>query len=227
MKMEDFLTHEQSRMQVYRFLAECYQLPNENLIENLDYLSDHMSVICNQAASCVYRMKEVIGQLDDLEQLKIDYAKLFVGPYKLLAPPYGSVYLEGERKVMSDSTLDVKDRYREAGLNVAEDFKEPPDHVAAELEFMYFLIFKEIEAITHSDVEDIVNYMQEQQSFLENHLGAWMSDFTKNIIANSDSEFYKKLAKSTKIFINQELQIYRESHKIKLFNDIKHSLAHA
>ncbi len=51
-----------------------------------------------------------------MEPLKVEFSKLFVGPYKLFAAPYGSVYLDDERKVMGDSTLDVKNRYREAGL---------------------------------------------------------------------------------------------------------------
>ncbi|MBM2831889.1 MAG: torD6, partial [Dehalococcoidia bacterium] len=41
---------------------------------------------------------------------------LFVGPYRLLAPPYWSAYLEDARVVMGDSTMDVKNRYREEGL---------------------------------------------------------------------------------------------------------------
>ena len=151
--------------------------------------------------------------MDDLESLKIDYARLFVGPYTLAAPPYGSVYLEGKPLVMGNSTVDAQKRYRNAGLNIAEEFKEAPDHIAVELEFMHFLIFKEIEAATHSNIEAFGNYLIEQQSFLEDHLGAWVSDFAENITANSDTEFYKKLAISTQIFINQELQTIESNAK--------------
>jgi DMSO reductase family type II enzyme chaperone len=217
MKTEDFLTHEQSRMEVYRLLADCFHLPDENLKKKLVSLSNTLNMLCGEAAEYIHLMKKDLEQIDDFECLKVDYARLFVGPYTLSAPPYGSVYLEGERLVMGDSTLDAQKRYRNAGLDIAKDFREAPDHIAVELEFMHFLIFKEIEAATHSNIEAFGNYLIEQQSFLEDHLGAWVSDFAENITANSDTEFYKKLAKSTKIFINQELQTIESNAKSNFF----------
>ena len=75
-------------------------------------------------------MRKALENDRDLEALTIDFARLFVGPYKLLAAPYGSVYLDSGRTTMGDSTLDVKSRYCEAGLNAATNFKEAPDHIA-------------------------------------------------------------------------------------------------
>ena len=39
-------------------------------------------------------MRKEIENDQNFEALKVDFARLFVGPYKLLAAPYGSVYLE-------------------------------------------------------------------------------------------------------------------------------------
>ena len=47
---------------------------------------------------------------------------------------------------MDDTTLAVQALYAEAGYELAEDFRELPDHVAAELELLYLLIFRENEA---------------------------------------------------------------------------------
>lgn len=224
MKTEDFLAHEQSRMEVYRFLADCFHLPNENLKKKLVSLSNTINTLCEEAAEYVDLMKKELEQIDDLECLTVDYASLFVGPYTLSAPPYGSVYLEGERLVMGDSTLDAQKRYRNAGLDIAKDFREAPDHIAVELEFMHFLIFKEIEAATHSKIEAFGNYLIEQQYFLEDHLGAWVPDFAENITANSDTEFYKNLAISTQIFIHQELQTTARNVKSNFFK-VKSSIS--
>jgi len=219
MQTEDFLAHEQSRMEAYRLLADSFHLPNENLKEKMVLLSNTLSMVCGEAAAYVHQMIKNLERSEDLECLKVDYARLFVGPYTLSAPPYGSVYLEGERLVMGDSTLDAQKRYRNAGLDIAKDFKEAPDHIAVELEFMHFLIFKEIEAATHSNIEAFANCLKKQQSFLEDHLGDWQSEFTDTVIANSDTEFYKALAKSTKIFIGQDLQLVKKYCESGILNE--------
>ena len=225
MKTDDFLAHEQFRMDIYRLLADCFHLPNENLKQNWVRLSSTMDTFCEEAAQHALVKKNDLEGMDDLDSLKIDYARLFVGPYTLAAPPYGSVYLEGKRLVMGNSTVDAQKRYRKAGLNIAEEFKEAPDHITVELEFMHFLIFKEIEAASNSNIEAFGNYLREQQSFLEDHLGAWQSEFTDNVIANSDTEFYKVLAKTTNIFVKQDLQLVKKYNESGNLNENEQFLA--
>ena len=71
----------------------------------------------------------------EAESLKSDFSRLFIGPFKLLAPPYGSIYLDGNSCLMGASTMEVRQLYRNEGLNPV--IKEAPDHIAIELEFMY------------------------------------------------------------------------------------------
>ncbi|MBI5025208.1 MAG: molecular chaperone TorD family protein [Nitrospirae bacterium] len=135
------------------------------------------------------------------EDLAIDYAKLFVGPYELNAPPYGSVYLDGERRVMGDSTMEVIDMYQQAGLSIDDDFKEVPDHITAELEFMYYLIFKEIEAIGRSEIERVEQFVKTQEQFLNKFLGQWIKPFCEKIKEGTDNEFYITLADCVSTFV--------------------------
>jgi TorA maturation chaperone TorD len=205
MNTESFLAHEQCRMEAYRLLADCYQLPDQNLKENLIRLSSNMKTVCGQASEYVCQMKKNIEQINDSEHLKVDYAKLFVGPYRLLAAPYGSVYLEGERTVMGESTVDAQHRYREAGLDIAKDFNEAPDHIAAELEFMYVLILNELEGISTSDEEKTIGSLHQQNDFLQAHLGAWVPDFVQDVERNAQTSFYRNLARATKLFIMYDI----------------------
>jgi TorA maturation chaperone TorD len=152
-------------------------------------------------------MRKEFKACADLEPLKVDFAKLFVGPYKLSAAPYGSVYLEGERKMMGDSTLDIKNRYREAGLTMAMNFKDAPDHITAELEFMQYLIFKEIEAISYLDIETAIGFIQKQKFFLEDHLMAWVPEFVSKIAEHAETSFYQSLAKTIESFLKEDYQI--------------------
>jgi TorA maturation chaperone TorD len=117
------------------------------------------------------------------------------------------VYLDDERKLMGDSTLDVKNRYRESGLDTATNFKDAPDHITAELEFMHFLIFKEIEACSNANMETAIGYIQKQKSFLEDHLMAWVPEFTSSIIKYAENPFYMNLARATEAFLKENYQI--------------------
>jgi len=134
METKNLLNHESSRMATFRWLSICYFVPDTGLSDTLDNLESHLANLSEPAAKNVRRMRKEIENDRNCEALKVDFARLFVGPYKLLAAPYGSVYLDSGRTMMGDSTLDVKNRYREAGLNTATNFKEAPDHITAELE---------------------------------------------------------------------------------------------
>jgi len=116
------------------------------------------------------------------------------------------VYLDGERKVMGDSTIDVSMRYAEVGLELADHFKEVPDHVAAELEFMYFLILKEVEAISHSDFGQALDFLKKQEEFFLSHLGVWVPQFADNVEKAAETEFYKSLSKATRLFIKKDVE---------------------
>jgi TorA maturation chaperone TorD len=206
METKSLLNHESSRMKAFRLLSDCYFSPEPGLSEKLDKLELSMTDVCKAAAESIQKMVEQFKAGTYLDQIRVDFAKLFVGPYKLLAAPYGSVYLDGERKMMGDSTLDVRSRYREAGLDTAKNFKDAPDHISAELEFMYYLIFKEIEAFAESDTEAAMGFIQKQKSFLEDHLMAWVPEFVKNIIEKAENPFYPDLAKATQAFLKDNYQ---------------------
>lgn len=204
MNIEKLLVRESARQDAYKGLADCYSLPDEGLIPGLKQMERVFEILGSDALSKVALMRsEIQGQLK-LHDLKVDYARLFVGPYSLLAPPYGSVYLEGKREIMGDSTIDIKKRYAEAGLTTSDRFKEIPDHIRAELEFMYFLIFRQIQALKGESACDVFDLLQKQRSFLQDHLSVWVKDLSQNIERHSQSDFYRHLAVATRTFIEED-----------------------
>jgi TorA maturation chaperone TorD len=201
MEFEQFYKFDILRGEAYQLLAACYALPNEELPKN--------KVALITALEKVFPGNAGVTKIEiydtPLEDLQIDYAKLFVGPFKLLAPPYGSVYLDGQRQIMGESTVEVQKLYRKAGLEIAKTFREAPDHIAAELEFMYFLIYKEIEALEGTDWESALHCLKIQGEFLQAHLGAWVPAFSYNVEEHAETEFYKNLAKVSKLYVQRDL----------------------
>jgi TorA maturation chaperone TorD len=207
MNTQDFLELEYLRLDAYRLLADSYHRPEPSLLDGTGKLKSCMERICSEAGQYISSMQSDIADLAGVGTIEVDYARLFVGPFNLMAPPYGSVYLEGERQVMGASTADVQMRYRAAGLDVDTGFKDAPDHVAAELEFMHFLIFKAMEAAGQGDADQVIACLTNQQSFLEIHLGAWIHEFADNVVKNAATSFYRNLARTTETFIRDDYHV--------------------
>jgi TorA maturation chaperone TorD len=161
----------------------------------------NLTTVCPPAAEAAGTMETAWQSDGGFEELAIDHARLFVGPFALLAPPYGSVYLEGERRLMGDSTLVAGECYQEVGLEVAAGFSGTPDHIAVELEFMHFLAVRELNALTAGDLDRAQNFRQKQWAFLERHLAAWVPDFSRSVEEQAQTRFYKVLAAVTRMFI--------------------------
>lgn len=206
METEEFLAYETARANVFRLLSECYLMPSQHMLGNIHDLADMLNFVCPEVARPSRQLESICKHDCEIEQIKVDYARLFVGPYTLLAPPYGSVYLEGQHRVMGNSTLDVMKGYMEVGLSISEDFRDAPDHISAELEFMYYLVLKEIEAIAGGEYTIAADYLEKQKCFLESHLGVWISEFSARVMEGAETEFYRTLSAITGGFVrrNQE-----------------------
>jgi len=213
----ELVVNESIRGDCYRLLSACFYQPDKSLFiqENiLGNLKEGVKRICPPASAFVKKMEDALSKYTN-EELLIDYAKLFVGPNKLIAPPYASVYIEKERKVMGDSTIKTMEFYREAGLEISKDFKELPDHVAVELEFMYYLIFKEVEALRKSDIETTSRFIEMQHRFLNSFLGLWINSFCEKIKSGTDNEFYKALAECASVFVMNSFPVEIMTEKLQ------------
>lgn len=141
---------------------------------------------------------------DRLEELKIDHARLFVGPFSLLAPPYGSMYLDQKEQLMTDSSMHALQWYESEGMDVA--IKEVPDHIRIELEFMFFLIMNEYQSENGSEYD----WQRKQRQFLEQHLGRWVAGFEKKTCSQAQTRLYSVLGHLTGRFVLRDLDQLRK-----------------
>ncbi len=108
-----------ARADVYRLLSACYYQPEDAFLEE-DVFSQLKTALAKASPSGVIDA----AALDDcfkssgVEVLLLDYSRLFLGPFEILAKPYGSVYLDGEKIVMGDSTMQALELYRVGGFEV-------------------------------------------------------------------------------------------------------------
>lgn len=193
-----------------RQLADCFKLlavffyePEMELWEQEGILSrfaEGMNKIAPDAFPAANRMRQALADIDE-EKMKVDYAALFVGPFELLAAPYGSVYLERAKRIMGDSTMAVLNLYREAGLMV--DVKDAPDHIAIELEFLHYLYSIEENAVQNGDREKEIHTENLRVHFLNMCLVPWVYQFCQSIQTGTENLFYVNLAECLEVFVAQ------------------------
>ena len=192
-----------NREAAYRLLSVCYYQPSAawdvanffpNLIGTLETISPEASVSA--------KLMAVARGESNQEELAVDYARLFVGPMALQAPPYGSVYLDIGNKVMGASTAEVLKFYREAGLAIDQDFTEMPDHIAVELEFVSYLLQQ---ALASDDDAEIKLWLDRGSHFMDTFLGRWYVQLCEAVRSNTDNAFYIALADCTYLLLSQDL----------------------
>lgn len=180
-------------------LAACYAQPVSGLAGMLDRLCAVDALPDGISRHGIGELKNCF-EASDLDELRLDHARLFVGPFALAAPPFGSVYLEGRRTLMGASTQDARKIYREAGLDMAVDFNNPPDHIIAELEFVAYLY----SALQSADADAACTLHSLQRRFLQDHLGAWVEPFTRQMEQGAETTFYRLLGGLTREMVRAE-----------------------
>ena len=206
MDINESILFERKRGDCYKLLSACFYLPKKEIyLEEKVFktLTSLLNTLCPDAAIFSAAMEETIQKYSN-EDLAVEYARLFVGPFELKAPPYGSVYLDGGRRVMGDSTIEVVRIYEKAGMVMDKDFKELPDHIAVELEFMYYLIYKEMEALEKSEKDKALAFGETRNRFFNRFLSPWISPFCEKIKETTDNHFYIALANCLSTFVSKK-----------------------
>jgi TorA maturation chaperone TorD len=194
-----------ARADLCRLLAACYYEPDTAFAEEkvFDVMATAAAAIDPELATAARRLGAAFAA-DTLQDLLVDYTRLFLGPMQALAKPYGSVWLDAKAELMQESTLALLALYAEAGFDIADDFRDLPDHVAAELEFLYLLIYREAAARSRNDKSALAAGIAVRRRFFDQHLGRWAEPFTAAIRQSAQTGFYRELAALTARLVASE-----------------------
>ena len=195
---------EQLVSDAYRLLAASFCDPERDTLleENVPgQLESTLQAICPTAAEVSSQLARWLQEATQ-QELQVEYARLFVGPHSLLAPPYGSVYLDGDHSVMGPSTVQVGRLYQEAGLELDPDGSEPPDHVAIELEFAHFVTSEEARRREEGDDRGATKLSALRRLFLTRYLLPWAPSFCEDVQRHTESPYFAALAGTLKSFLH-------------------------
>src|SRR5690606_32790674 len=115
------------------------------------------------------------------ETLTDAWQRLFIGPYALPAPPWGSVWLDRESVLFGDSTLALRQWMREKNIAFEMQQNEPEDHFGTLLLLAAWLA----ENGRHTERDQLLAW----------HLLPWSTRFLSVFVENAVHPFYTALGK--------------------------------
>lgn len=136
-----------------------------------------------EAASAIECM--VAGlQEDSDDALMWEYRRLFVGPAKKAAPPWGSVYTDRDQVMFGRSTLELREWMRAHGVVKTLEPGMPEDHIGYQLGCMAWLAHNKPACI---------------DEYLRLHFLPWASHFLSLMYQATENSFYQGLATLTRL----------------------------
>ena len=138
------------------------------------------------------------------ETVADEYTGLFIGPHGPEVNPYESFYLTG--RLLDRPLAAVRIFLSSAGIEKLEEYPEPEDFLAFEMDVMRWLIGKQ----TAADPQDQARFLRLQADFLNKHLLVWAPTCAQDIERATSAKFYGFAAKILQGFLAVELSFLRE-----------------
>ncbi|MFD1806034.1 Tat proofreading chaperone DmsD [Pasteurella oralis] len=137
------------------------------------------------------------------EQLAMEYQGLFIGPNTLIAPPWGSVYLDQESVIFGDSLLALREFLRQNEVAFVTEQDEPEDHIGLLLMLAAYLAERR---------PDLLNV------FLAEHFFTWSTRYLQLMAEQQESVFYQGLALLTQLTLTDwQQQLAIEVQQVRIY----------
>lgn len=144
----------------------------------------------------------------DFREVEYDFNRLFVGPEKVLAPLFSSVYLEPNALLMGEYTVRMRKLMEELDLAVPTSVNGgsiPEDFLAYELEIL--IILNSLMGRSQNN-KDLFKALAEERAWLENHLKAWIPLFIKKCEESEKKLPLQGAIKSMLVLLKEQIKLF-------------------
>jgi len=207
------LKNADSRIQIYRWLSTLFAKEvNQEAIDQ--YRQGVGKTFLEEIATlpaCEADLRKLQSLLTQAKPAG-DIALELAGAYGFLfhgaggpqaASPYESVYTSARGSMFQEAEQQTRHILEKFDLGLAEDVREPADHIAIQLELMARLGEMTVAAM-QTDTEQVDVLRMQQKTFLENHLLNWIPEFSLHCAMHDPSGFYAVLAKLTVTILKED-----------------------
>ena len=120
-------------------LADAFSYPWNGIAETTVGLRGLGEADAGAFAQRVAQAIEASELFEDRTAEQLAYTRLFIGSFKMEAPPYASYYLEEDHTINGQAAVEVADIYREFGIELDAKEFAPADHLRYLLSFLYLI----------------------------------------------------------------------------------------
>lgn len=211
------------RQSAYQLLQQLFTFPEDDLVKLLlkGSLLELVQTITQQlqleeeiVAEFIREVMEPLESVSDssaavLETLQIDYTRLFISAYPgAVVPPYARKHMTEGPGVQKEPEV----FWQRAGVALTPQWRELPDHVAAEFGFMAWLIKRNA---THEQAMDHQKELKQEydsieREFLQQHLSQWLPGFLRLVEQEAGTPFYRIMAKFAGAYIEYEISYFKQ-----------------
>jgi len=216
-----------ARRSVYELLSALYlELPSQKMVNTIfdpDFerglssaapvfetreMREGLKSICSFISSFKNKPRE-----ETLKHIAVDRTRLFRGINEKHSPPppYESVYRD--QRLCGKSRTEVCDFYCKLGVILPEAWKESPDYLGIEIDFMRLLCQSQEEAWMNHRFDKVSEFLGVSMKFLEDHLLQWAPQFLERMSEMAELDFYKGLGRLTSGFLKYDLRLVEKQLK--------------
>jgi len=174
---------------MYSFLANLLRAePSSELVNQLTKLESDDSPI----GKSIKTLSKLASSLD-LPTIRDEYVRIFIGVGRGEILPFASYYLTG---FLKDKPLaKLRSDMKEIGIELAENVKEPEDHIASLFDIMSGLILGKFSKKFS---------IGEQRDFFNKHLAPWVDLLMRDIESSRIAVFYSPIGTIGREFMEIE-----------------------
>ena len=185
-------------------------LTEEHTGEAFTLLSEEEKDIMDRTAAFLKEVREEKQNPAFLEEAKDEYTRLFIGPVSLVAPPWESVYGQKDAMLFQESTLEVRNTYRQYGL-IPEGYPHvADDSLALELHFMALLAQRGLDAFYAGKNDDLTADLTGSSDFLKKHLLVWVPKFLERMKGAKTNILYPQMCLVLDEFLRKDAETVKE-----------------
>ncbi len=131
-----------------------------------------------------------------------EFMNLFKVPGGQYITPYQSVFCDalevsGKRLkglLMGQSAINVQKWYRLAAVEISDEYKDLPDHIGLELNFLAHVCTKEQEFSRNGDQARLTRAWEIERDFLSAHVVSWAEQLRDKLYDKSQHAFFRAVA---------------------------------
>jgi len=179
---------------LYKLFSKCFYYPDRELVniisngEVFAFLHGLQGIEKAKLNHLAVWIEDFKTEDELLEKLQVEYTRLFVTAFpEVIAPPYKSYYLENE--LYGKASGEITEVYHENEFKISSEIKEPADHLALELEFLY--------RISESGKPGSLEI-----EFIRKHILSWLEKFSVRVDEHASLPFYPFLVEKLNLFLS-------------------------